>query len=1439
MILDVMLDRLYRSLVNGPCLNARPHRSRQRLDVTMLAAFASPQSGELLARLLGPDAAAEVPARVPVFRMPDPAPRELTPAMKEAKAKSEAQESLLHKLREIAEDASDYEHDHGESALSIGFPILHVPPRPERTTRIVAPLGFIPINLAVRLGARKGVTISANADGIDRVVPNPALLAWIRQQTGQDVLDLFSDEEGNQPWQEVSGLVEAVSKALDIPNPPAIGEAVELTPVPKAEDMGDDPSILPAAVLGLFPLANQGLLSDTRWMVSEESKLVAPVATFLRPEAIGPSREDAVDGGPEAPAAELRRAFQDEHLVTYADPCQAAAVHAAAAKPVVVIHGPPGTGKSQTITNIIGSHLARGERVLFVCDKRTALDVVKYRLDAAGLGHLCALIHDPKREQKELYMSLRQRLDNLVDEPVIPSPARELTRINEQLEKIHAELRGYQHSLHGSSGEGESSFHDLFGQWLLLNPPEALLTPTASAGQITLQDAENAQASVEEITTRAAQSLYGQNPWRQSCGWSVGQFLSATPQDLAEHAGQVITLASTVDQFAHESLPVLGSEPLAPQAQARRGLAAALREVSPVFRLEAVAQIQAMDQASLERLAHLLDQVEGEIQKVRQAPLDTGLFLSAPPSAISIGQAAGNLAALEAFEPVCAKWYRFLFAGKAKAAKDALQGLGLTPSPESVASGIAYLRGVQARQKACGAVNVALGTEAARWMDDAEVLGLYDFLTRAIRGLSMVVSTPELAPHWDMVRAYLASKEHLDWLAYAFELSASRADAIATWEEHAAASGLLCESERRSMGETMRSNGSVTTTLEELKRLLPTLEHVLRLEAALAELPAAVRGQMEHIAMVGASHEEASAALRKLALANAIRQRLGADSALQHISSERVDSLLHSYIQLQEQKRVLTVQETQSWWQTRARQRLLAGTGTQMNSQGANLKTRLLTRGARALKLRKMIEVGQAADGGDPLYDLCPVWMSSPNTVAQIFPRTALFDVVVFDEASQCRLEEALPVLLRARRVVVAGDPKQLPPTRFFESGVVDSSDDEIESEEDAFQAQQADTEDLLGAALNLSVHEAYLDVHYRSSNAALIEFSNKSFYKGRLQAIPAHPNSLAPSSPLKLVQVGGLYKDRQNEREAQEVCRIVKELLNQPTPPTIGIACFNLTQRELILETLDAEAEADPDFAAKLADARKRRGRQSFEGLFVKNLENVQGDERDHIIISTTFGVNPEGKFRRGFGPLSATNGGRRLNVLVTRARDQVHIVTSIPRSEYAAAVETPEGTQPNGRILLYQYLHYAEKLETEFKQKNADLQEAAKELQGKMVELQNSYPSVAALGCGRDTNQHLGLGGFVHWGNDGFCVDVALNHPEKPLYVTAGLLCDFNRYGKAPDPVDWEAFRHFILERLTKWKLCRIWSPSAFRDIHANRHQILRKHQECMGAIGEGPAG
>ncbi|MEO1088420.1 MAG: DEAD/DEAH box helicase, partial [Acidobacteriota bacterium] len=373
---------------------------------------------------------------------------------------------------------------------------------------------------------------------------------------------------------------------------------------------------------------------------------------------------------------------------------------------------------------------------------------------------------------------------------------------------------------------------------------------------------------------------------------------------------------------------------------------------------------------------------------------------------------------------------------------------------------------------------------------------------------------------------------------------------------------------------------------------------------------------------------------------------------------------------------------------------------------------------------------------------------------------------------------------MRARRVVIAGDPQQLPPSRFFEAALASSEVREIETEDDLFEVQQTDVEDVLAAALQLDVQECYLDVHYRSRHRTLIEFSNQHFYGNRLQALPGHPEDLVEIAPIQFRQVAGLYEKRRNRAEAESVVELVDELLRRQEPPSLGVATFNLAQKDLVADLLAEKAERDPAFRKRYEAARGLVRDGAFEGLFVKNLENVQGDERDHIIISTTYGVNEEGKFYRRFGPLGARGGGRRLNVLVTRARRRLHLLTSVPPSIYRAERALPSGGEPSGAWLLLAYLRFAEE-SARWDEVLADAGVDPGELhdqseEARIAELEVRSPLVDAV-AGRladDAADDVTVSRY--WGNDGFCVDVTARTGKDRR---RGLILDFARYRRAPD--------------------------------------------------------
>jgi hypothetical protein len=686
------------------------------------------------------------------------------------------------------------------------------------------------------------------------------------------------------------------------------------------------------------------------------------------------------------------------------------------------------------------------------------------------------------------------------------------------------------------------------------------------------------------------------------------------------------------------------------------------------------------------------------------------------------------------------------------------------------------------------------------------------------------------APVTDAVLRALREPEAALGIINALADSGRRAAALVKLEETLNGTFLFDHEWLKSFSAEVRAGGEALPTVKPLADRLDMLEGVLRVREGLSVLPAPLAAAAEKLLDIGANANDGYSAIRRVVLSGEIVRRLRSEPNLQNVDGHRLKTTFDRYLELSHRKKQLVRDVILSNWTQRQKDRLLIDARTRLNAIGADLRRRLTGRGDKAMRLRQVIAHGAGVEGGDPFFELRPVWMASPETVAQLFPRQAIFDLIVFDEASQCRLEEALPVLTRAKRVVIAGDPKQLPPTRFFESSITQSEEEDAETDQELFEAHQGEIEDVLGAALGLDIHQCYLDVHYRSRHADLIGFSNEQFYGSRLQAIPEHPRTRSRQAPISLVRAEGVYEKRKNEAEADAVVKIVKDLLKRPQPPSIGIACFNLPQRDLIVEKLEEAAEDDGVFAGALAEARQRRGENSSEALFVKNLENVQGDERDHLIVSTTYGPTRDGKFRRNFGPVGKPGGGRRLNVLVTRAREMIHVVTSIPRSEYSSLHPVPQGQSPSGTWLLFAYLNHCERLAEDYETAWRILKNAkADESQAVNPRPSKSPSQFAKAMAGRLVTLH-NVGSDVHWGNEGFCVDLALHHPDRAEDVSIGVLCDTTRY-VTDDPVEWEVFRTHMLQ-MQGWKVHRIWTPHFFRDPAGCMAGITRDIAEALEA-------
>jgi superfamily I DNA and/or RNA helicase len=321
-----------------------------------------------------------------------------------------------------------------------------------------------------------------------------------------------------------------------------------------------------------------------------------------------------------------------------------------------------------------------------------------------------------------------------------------------------------------------------------------------------------------------------------------------------------------------------------------------------------------------------------------------------------------------------------------------------------------------------------------------------------------------------------------------------------------------------------------------------------------------------------------------------------------------------------------------------------------------------------------------------------PVILTTPDVCSNLFKgMNKYFDIVLFDEASQLRLEDNLPALLKGKQIIIAGDEHQMPPSNYFSKvldGIVEDEDDIDEEDEIKIDRDNIllSCESLLDFAVDLNFEKRYLDFHYRSKHPYLIDFSNHAFYNRRLQPLPNDFDYI----PIKYIQVNGTFSDHSNETEAEAVLSIIENNIHRlPSGkyPSVGIATFNIFHRNLIQSKIRERQKFE-----RYAEFNQKIVELEDNGLFIKNLENIQGDERDVIILSTTYGRNKDGRFLHHFGPINFKNGYKLLNVIITRAKYKVYVCSSIPEEEIFKyneylAVENSN----NKRAVFFAYLAYA----------------------------------------------------------------------------------------------------------------------------------------------------
>ncbi len=469
-----------------------------------------------------------------------------------------------------------------------------------------------------------------------------------------------------------------------------------------------------------------------------------------------------------------------------------------------------------------------------------------------------------------------------------------------------------------------------------------------------------------------------------------------------------------------------------------------------------------------------------------------------------------------------------------------------------------------------------------------------------------------------------------------------------------------------------------------------------------------------------------------------------------------------------------------------------------------------ITKQQGLLPIRKMMDLY-----GDFLLRLFPCWLLSPESVSTIFPlKKEMFDIILFDEASQVFIENTLPTIYRGKHIVVAGDSKQLRPTATFVKRYMgNDSDDELDL------ATQAalEVESLLDLATS-RFNSTNLTYHYRSKNEELINFSNYAFYDGKLQIAPNISKNVG-NKPIERIKVNGRWLGRKNDEEAKAVVALLKKLLkNKKNKSSIGIITFNTEQENAIEDAIDAECQKDSAFRDAYLREQNRKEDNEDTSIFIKNLENVQGDERDIIIFSIGYARNEYGKVVAHFGPLSIEGGENRLNVAITRAKEKIYVVTSIEPEELLV-----EGTKNAGPKIFKSYLKYV----------RAVSNKKPKEVQYVLDSFKPALPQVkdedVINQLENDIKEELIKLGYsveTNLGNTNYKISLAVYDKGLDRYLL-GLECDYMAYKSSGSILERDVYRNKFLES-RGWTIMRIWS----RDWWMNKDKVIANIVKAINA-------
>lgn len=1028
-----------------------------------------------------------------------------------------------------------------------------------------------------------------------------------------------------------------------------------------------------------------------------------------------------------------------------ADSSQALAIEEVRRGRSLVIQGPPGTGKSQTITNLIATAVMEGQTVLFVSEKLAALEVVKRRMDTIGLGDMCLELHSHKARKKQVLEDLSKTLD--LGRPATGGARAVASDLKSRRDRLN-EYASALHTLLEPSGLTPYRVAGLLTRLGGLQPPDFRLS---EASRWTGDEIRRFEGLVRELAAAAAElGIPNQAAWRGA------QVAAVLPADLQRLQDTTSDLLFDLKDWQNEvgRFGTLLDCPHETWAEIDRAfnLAVILRRAPTMDRSALGTEPWRGERQDILRLLEA-----GARYRAAKKTIEGVLH----PEAWETDLSAARRALAERGRSLL-RW----FASDYRAARKAVKQAFVQKPP--VLNRCLDVLDAQERFRA-----------SKREIERHEGLGKQAFGDLWARTdsswdlLASVVAWVEAADSADLPTNYLQVVARLDdvseVLTQAEPLENQRAELMSRTQQ------LL----RRVKLDLQQAFGVERVEELNIQQLCVRLDLWDRdpegLHKWIAYRTCGSLTKESGLTAIETGVYDGSIDPSKAVVVfqyayceQLMRQAYELFPVLRSFDGRAHERLIAEFRDL-DLKRIEL-----------ARAQVAAIHHEQMPSGTAGVGEMGLILGEIAKKRRHLPLRQLISRAGRAIQRTKPVFMMSPMSVAKYLkPGSVDFDLLIFDEASQIEPADAMGAIARARQMVVVGDDKQLPPTPFFRR-----IGDEDWGEDDPEATHAGDLESILGLSVSKGMPSKMLLWHYRSQHESLIAVSNKNLYRSKL---------FIPPTPTDSTDLGldfhycsdGIYdrgRSRRNAVEAQCVAAAVMRHARSFPELSLGVGTFSISQRDAILDELELLRRESPETEVFFRPSGP-------EPFFVKNLESVQGDERDIIFVSVGYGRDRDGYMHMNFGPVSAEGGHRRLNVLITRARRRCEVFSSIK----AADIDL-DRARGFGVRLLKEFLQYAEL---------GVLDVAA------VSEREPDSPFEEEVGfalteLGFDVDYQVGMAGFF--------IDLAVRHPDHPGQYVLGIECDGASYHSARSARDRDRLRQGVLEA-RGWTIHRIWSSDWFR--------------------------